>query len=290
MKLALGTAQFGLSYGVANTSGQISVNEACKILDYCKAVGINTIDTAIDYGTSEECLGASGVDEFDVITKIPAIPKFCPDVNFWLKSQLESSLMRMNLKSVYGVMLHRPEQLFGSFGPAILKSLADLKDKGKVKKIGVSVYDPKELEDIYSLYEFDLVQTPFNLIDRRLVSTGWLDRLNERGVEIHCRSCFLQGLLAMPKEDIPKKFSAWEGLWSNWHGWLGHGTPISAVEACIAFIDSFEGIGKIVVGVDSQEQLEQLVAASKKKIDVKSLPDISSDDTQLINPSNWSSF
>lgn len=287
MKLALGTAQFGQSYGVANTLGQVPLNEVRSILEYCKAVGINTIDTAIDYGTSEECLGLVGINGFDVITKIPAIPGFCPDVNLWLNSQIESSMTRLNVQNLHGVMLHRPEQLFEPFGESLLQSLIKAKDAGQVNKIGVSVYDPNELKGLYALYDFDIVQVPFNVVDRRLVTTGWLEKLRIKGVEVHSRSCFLQGLLVMSEEEIPEKFNSWKNLWSEWYGWLEEHDHISAVEACMAFVNSVEGVDKIVIGIDSQDQLEQLVTTLEKNIQIKVFPNISSDHVQLINPSKW---
>ena len=287
MNLALGTAQFGQSYGIANHTGEIPISKARAILDYCRREEINLIDTAIDYGSSESCLGTIGVQGFDVITKIPPIPQTCQDVDFWLQNQIQSSLTRLNKKTLYGVLLHQPKQLFEAFGPRLLKSLINLKRIQRVKKIGVSIYDPHELTSIFSLYEFDIVQVPFNLIDQRLVSTGWLEKLNRKNIEIHCRSCFLQGLLVMPKENIPKEFDSWKEIWDEWHNWLKEFSSISAIEACLGFVSSYKDIDKIVFGVDNLLQLKQIVSASKKNINFKFFPDISCDDNLLINPSNW---
>ena len=290
MKLALGTAQFGQSYGVANTLGQVPIKEVRAILEYCKAMGINTIDTAIDYGTSEECLGLIGIDEYDVITKIPVIPRFCPDVKIWLNNQIKGSMTRLNKQNLYGVMLHRPDQLFDPSGEELLQSLIKAKDAGQVNNIGVSVYDPNEFKRLFALYDFDVVQVPYNIIDRRLVTTGWLEELKLKGVEVHSRSCFLQGLLLMSKEQIPTKFDTWKNLWTEWHGWLSENTHISAVEACIAFVKSAEGIDKVVMGIDSKSQLEQLFSAFEKKVEVTEFPNISSDHERLINPSSWNAL
>ncbi len=56
MKLALGTAQFGMNYGIANSSGKVNHEEAREILSLGRSVGIDTLDTAIAYGDSEESL------------------------------------------------------------------------------------------------------------------------------------------------------------------------------------------------------------------------------------------
>ncbi len=289
MRLALGTAQFGQAYGVANQEGQVSCNEIKSIINFCKNIDINTIDTAINYGNSEKLLGEIGVNDFQVITKIPSIPDSCPNIRSWLSDQVELSLNRLNLSSLYGIMLHKPEQLFGSQGSELLQSLIDQKELGKVQKLGVSIYDPYELTNILSIYHFGIIQCPFNLVDRRLVTTGWLDKLKKEDIEIHTRSCFLQGLLAMPRGDLPEKFNKWEGLWDQWHNWLNDNS-FSAIEACLNFIKSYDAIDKVVVGVDNLNQLEQIVEANRKKNHQEFFPDISSDDIDLINPSNWSAL
>ena len=57
-KLALGSAQFGLAYGISNSHGKVSMNEVFRILTLAKSLGINTIDTASAYGNSEDVLGS----------------------------------------------------------------------------------------------------------------------------------------------------------------------------------------------------------------------------------------
>ena len=104
---------------------------------------------------------------------------------------------RLNTINLYGLMLHRPEQLLGPYGEEIMSALLSLKKSGTVQKIGISVYSPDEFTELFSEYDFDIVQCPFNLIDRRLVNSGWLAKLKALGVEVHVRSSFLQGLLLM---------------------------------------------------------------------------------------------
>ena len=74
MKLALGTVQFGVPYGVANSTGQVPESEGSSILSYARTLGIDTLDTAIAYGESERRLGSIGVAGWNVITKLPEIP------------------------------------------------------------------------------------------------------------------------------------------------------------------------------------------------------------------------
>jgi aryl-alcohol dehydrogenase-like predicted oxidoreductase len=182
--------------------------------------------------------------------------------------------------------MHRPLQLLGPNGDLLYLALQELKDTGKVQKVGISIYSPSELDRLFPQFQFDLVQAPFSLIDRRLNSTGWLKRLQEKGVEVHVRSAFLQGLLLMPQSAIPIQFAQWNYLWIKWHQWL-EASNVSAAQACLAFLLSFAEIDRVVVGADNANQLSQLIDAANKSLKVE-LPDIQSTEENLINPVNWS--
>ena len=284
-RLALGAAQFGLNYGVANQAGQVPRGEVKTILEVASGCGIDTIDTAIAYGDSEACLGEVGTHRFKLVTKLPVVPHGCADIGAWVQQQVTASLSRLGVDAVYGLLLHRSEQLLGPSGSTLYKGLLSLKDSGHVQKVGVSIYSPNELEVLSPKYHFDLVQAPFNLIDRRLRSTGWMQRLKDGGVEIHTRSTFLQGLLLMTQADIPTKFMPWNPLFCKWHQWLA-GHEISAVQACLMFPLSFEEIDRVVVGVDNQSQLAQIVNAATSQC-VSEPPDLQCGDEDLINPVRW---
>jgi aryl-alcohol dehydrogenase-like predicted oxidoreductase len=286
VRIALGTVQFGLPYGIANQTGQVARSEAKAMLQLAAANSIDTLDTAIAYGESETRLGEAGVQSFNVVTKLPAIPASCHDVNGWVREQVGLSLCRLDLTRVYGLLLHRSDDLLGNNGAMLWHALEELRDVDLVQKIGVSVYAPSEIEAVTSLYKVDLVQAPFNIVDRRLSTSGWLDRLKSKGVEVHTRSAFLQGLLLMSRTAIPPKFSSWNPLWDAWHDWLDN-AEISAAQACLGFVQSVLGIDKIVVGVDSVQQLEQIIEAAQVAADLI-FPEISCADERLINPSNWS--
>jgi aryl-alcohol dehydrogenase-like predicted oxidoreductase len=287
-RLGLGTVQFGLSYGIANCNGQVGRPEAAAMLQLAAASGIELLDTAITYGESETCLGEVGAKGFRVVTKLPTVPTGCNDVENWVSEQVAASLARLRIERLYGLLLHRPGQLLEQDGKALYGAMRKLKENGLLQKIGVSIYAPCELEELCSLYRFDLVQAPFNLVDRRLYASGWMRRLKGAGVEVHVRSAFLQGLLLMPREAIPSKFARWSGLWDRWHGWLvSH--KVSAVQASLAFPLSFPEIDHVVVGADSVNQFEQIIRAanSTRPLD---LPDLACDDEDMINPARWNSL
>jgi aryl-alcohol dehydrogenase-like predicted oxidoreductase len=284
-RLALGTVQFGLPYGVANKTGQITRLVAKPMFKMASENGIDTLDTAIAYGESETCLGDVGVNEFKVVTKIPLVPNDCIDVGDWVRKQVNESLSRLGVNSVYGLLLHNPSQLLGKNGKVLYQVLHKLKSEGYVQKIGISIYSIAELETLMPHFYFDLVQAPLNIFDRRFSESGWLNRLKDNHVEIHVRSVFLQGLLLMTEANMPEKFSPWSDLLKQWHKWLRHHN-VSAIKACLAYPLSFSEIDRIIVGVDSVNQLKEIIAATESSMSCD-LPDLYCEDEKLINPSFW---
>lgn len=285
MKLVLGTVQFGLPYGIANQVGQVSLAEGTSILQLATACGIDTLDTAIAYGESEQRLGQIGVKGWQIVSKLPPIPDGTAQPIRWVETEVASSLQNLNVSSLYGLLLHRPLQLLEQNGDQIYHGLQEVKKAGIVKKIGVSIYDPEELEILCDRFQFDLVQAPFNIIDHRLIETGWMRRLAEHGIELHVRSVFLQGLLLMKSLDRPHKFNRWSTLFSRWDKWIQE-VGLTPQEACLRYVHSFPQISKIVVGVDSANQLQELSAATQGV-----LPEVPSGlfstDSDLLNPANW---
>ena len=283
MRLALGTAQFGLTYGLTN-HGQVPFSMVKSILNTASSNDINTLDTAIDYGDCEARLGKMDTSNFKLVTKLPKFPDGC-DITSWITSQVNDSFVRLGINNIYGLLLHKPEQLLGSDGPKIYRSLELLKEKGLVKKIGISIYSPKELDVLIPNFHFDLVQAPLNLIDNRLINTGWMRRLKDAGIEIHTRSTFLQGLLLLKQENIPSKFLQWNNVWNQWHQWLSD-SSVSALQASLSFPLSFPEIDQVIVGVNSPDQLLEIISASRNTLK-NNLPNLASEDENLINPSNW---
>lgn len=283
-RLALGTVQFGLAYGIANVTGQVSPPEAKKIVSLAAESGIDTVDTAIGYGESERCLGQIGMPGFNVVTKLPPTPDGLGDVSAWVNAQIEGSVARLGT-TLHGVLLHRPQDLHGANGAALFKALCGLKERSLTRKIGVSIYSPGELESLTAKFRFDLIQAPLNLVDRRLATTGWLQRLKDRAIEIHARSAFLQGLLLLPRLGIPEKFRPWNGLWDRWHTWLEKNQE-NAVRACLGYPLSLPEVDRVVVGTDSAGQLQAILTNAVLALKAP-LPDLACDDEGLINPARW---
>jgi aryl-alcohol dehydrogenase-like predicted oxidoreductase len=285
MKLALGTVQFGLNYGVANRQGQVSQDEAQAILEHAWASGMDTLDTAIDYGDSEQRLGEIGIQNWRVVSKLPAIPEGCSDVATWVINSVTESLQRLKVKCLYGLLLHQPQQLLAQDGGRLYSALQHLKRDGLVGKIGISIYDPAELDTICGQYHLDIVQAPFNVLDRRLIESGWLARLAEQDTELHVRSVFLQGLLLMKAAERPDKFNRWQALWERWDAGLAESNS-RPLEVCLAYALSFPEISRVIVGVDSSEQLLEILSVSMAG-PIELPYALWTTDINLLNPSRW---
>ena len=288
MNLAIGTAQFGLDYGISNFSGKVKLDEVKKIIEFARSSEIDTIDTARDYGDSEESLGKCEISTFNVITKIGSIIGHEDKIKHWTELEVKSSIEKLRLKSLYGVLLHRPLELLSKNGDELYESVLNCKRDGLVKKIGVSVYSTHDLMKIVDRFDVDIIQLPINIINQEILKTEYLKVLKSKKIEIHARSCFLQGLLLMNYNEIPLKFKKWSNIFMDWHNWLKKNN-INAVQGCLSFINSIDDIDKAVVGVQNLAQLKQLINYSKNK-DIKSFPDLFSNDQNLIDPSKWSSL
>jgi aryl-alcohol dehydrogenase-like predicted oxidoreductase len=284
-RLVLGTAQFGLDYGVANQQGQVPFEEAKKILKTAETSGVKKLDTAALYGDAEKQLGLLGIKTWSVISKLPVIPCKCANIYQFILGEVHASLQKLDVKYLDGFLLHRPKQLLEPYGRELYRSLQQLKNIGLIRKIGISVYAPEELERLCEFFQFDIVQVPCNLIDRRFIDSGLIHRLAEKGIEVHVRSVFLQGLLLMQAHERPNKFSRWSSLWMRLDAWLKE-VNLTPLEACLAFVFSSPQISNIIVGVESEAQLQQILyAANLGQIEV---PDeLACQDLTLLDPSRW---
>ncbi|MHC8597177.1 aldo/keto reductase [Arenicellales bacterium IMCC55707] len=285
-RLVLGSAQFGLDYGVANSDGQISENLVGTVLDSAKKSGIYFLDTASAYGSSEEILGSHGARDFSVITKLDAIPKDAPSLSDWMYWEVRESLKKLRIPSLYGLLIHRCQDLFDFDYHEIVHALHEMRSRGLTQKVGVSVYWPHELEELIKLEDFDLVQLPLNPVNQQFSCSGWLQRLQELGIEVHARSIFLQGLLLMSRNQIPSQFERWSAVWNDWNTFCRE-QDITNLDACLNYAFSFSSVNKVIVGIDSLTQLQAIVDSSKNASKTVAWQFDGSGDRNLIDPSRW---
>jgi len=290
-RLALGTVQFGLPYGVANTQGQVSYDQAEAMLGAMRTAGIDTIDTAIAYGEAETVLGRIGISGFRLVSKLPALREPELAVDDWVVAHVEASLERLRVPRLGGLMLHAPDDLLGPHGSDLARGMRRARDAGLAERIGLSVYSPEQLATLVDRLPLEIIQIPLNIFDRRFVETGWLDRLVAEDVEVHARSVFLQGLLLMPSDRISSKFAPFRSLIDRWHSWTASDAAggRSTVEACLAHVASYAGISRLVVGADSLAQLQDIINAASSA-PLRAPESLSSPATSLINPAQWNTL
>lgn len=289
MKIGLGTAQFGLNYGISTKEGQTPPIEVVKILEVAKGYRISVIDTAALYGDSEGVLGSllPRDHNFRLVTKtirIDSSPITEADVDRQERA-FRSSLEKLRSRTVYGLMFHNSDDLLAEGGERLIRRLQLLKQNGLVAKIGASVYTADQIDKILSRFEIDLIQIPMNVLDQRLLAGGQLKALKARGVEIHVRSAFLQGLLLMGPETIPGYFDPVRDKLKGYHEFI-RGNGITPIQAALGFLSACDEVDVIVCGVNNHQQLIELCQAAGPLPDVDFSP-FAIDDDNILNPSKW---
>ena len=280
-RIALGTVQFGMNYGISNESGQTPLEKVKQLIKTAASNGITTLDTAIAYGNSESVLGECDIKNWDIITKFQVSEGGRKD----LKSLFQESLQRLHKASIYGFISHNASTLLKN--PGIWDELQTLKLNGKVKKIGFSLYTPAELEELLKLDFFpDLIQVPFNFIDQRFVP--YFSELKSKGAEIHTRSVFLQGLFFMDPELLAPFFRPVKTLLQELN--LHFNTLPKKTAFLLQFCLHNSYVDKVVIGVNNIRQLEDNIGALNLGIeDAFLIPEmgVNTINEHILLPYNW---
>ena len=142
-------------------------------------------------------------------------------------------------------------------GKKYLKHLYSFKKKGIIQKIGISIYSPKELELIWKFWKPEIIQAPFNILDQRLLDSGWIKTLKKFKTKIFVRSCFLQGLL-INNYKSKLKFKEYYPILNNFSNWCKKNS-ITNIKACLHFIKQFKKIDYLIVGFNDSQQLEKIL-------------------------------
>jgi len=281
-KISLGTAQFGINYGI--NKKKINFKEIKKIINYSNKIKIKKIDTAIAYGKSEKILGSFSLKNWRITTKIPAYRVSYGDPEKWTKNQINNSLNSLRVKRLHGVLFHNTNDLFNSNGKKIYKALLNIKKRGLIKKIGISIYDFKNLNKILKIFKIDIVQVPFNIIDRRLLKSSLLDLQKRNKIELQVRSIFLQGLLLKNLKYKNLKFNRFTKIWTALHNWL-YSNKYNLLDVCINDCLRYN-FDSIIIGFENLNHLKRII--NYKKINNLRLPvSFSSNKNSLINPTKW---
>jgi aryl-alcohol dehydrogenase-like predicted oxidoreductase len=257
MQLSLGTANFGYCYGFKNK--KISLISAKNILLNVKKHKISNIDVAFDYYSFSNILPKLEINTFKFNTKIKFKNK---SFNYeTLEEKIRKALLILKIKNFECLMIH---DFYLLSKKEIIKTsllLKRLTQNRLIKKVGISIYSPEELVKTWAIWRPDTVQLPLNLIDKRFLETGWINKLKRNNITIEVRSVFLQGTLLSSVNNIKneklKNIVEKFVIWSNQHS-------IPRVNACLSFIKE-QNIDRIIFGTENKNQLNQFMIAFKAK-------------------------
>ena len=270
-KLALGSVQFGLDYGISNIKGVTDELEVRDILKLAMSKGIDLIDTAFGYGNSEEVLGKIGISTFKIVTK------FLPSTKeISIEDQIKVSFARLKVSQVYGLLAHRPLSLVDN--PKIWDYLRKLKEEGIVMKIGFSLNSTEEIDLlIKNGFMPDIIQVPFNYLDRRFIP--YMIQFKENGCEVHTRSTFLQGLFFIKPDKLNPFFDEIKPILRELQG------DVNLSGRLLGYCIEQPFIDKVIIGVNNKEQFLQNINS------IKNYPKILQTDvivdSKILKPSNW---
>lgn len=287
-KLILGTVQFGLNYGINNTSGKPDEKRVHSILDEAFEKGIRLLDSAEAYGDAHEIIGsyhASSENKFDLITKYSSSRRDLPED---LIARVKSDLQTLNCPSLYAYMFHSFTD-FKNYFDAFKTSITQLKKEGLIKKMGVSVYTNNELRELLNFDEVELVQLPFNLLDNNYQRAELIKKAKQKGLEVHTRSAFLQGLFFKKHTELPAKLEKLGPYLGKING-IARDNQITIPDLAINYALQQTNIDKVLIGVDSLEQLEKNLSSLDKHLTENVLAQIDElkvKEVELLNPSNW---
>ena len=257
-RLMLGTVQFGIAYGIANKTGQPSYRAVCDILACAAEGGVNCLDTASAYGTSEETLGRALAelrlaDRMLVVTKVASIP----DAS-WSRAAIEShieksvrtSLQRLRLEVLPVCLFHLEADW--RYADILLK----LKERGLIRHVGCSVMTPAATRTILDSGQAEAIQLPVNLLDQRWRQAGIFKAAAQGRVPLFARSVYLKGLLLLPEAEIPAVLAEAIPVRRRLQA-LAQSLGMSFLELAVRYVLGLEGITCTLVGVDSVEQMRE---------------------------------
>ena len=282
-KFSLGTAQFGVKYGI-NSKKKPSFKTVKKIIHLARSLGIKNIDTAFGYGNSELILGRIGIRDFKITTKLPYIKKV--DLSS-IKKKIQKCLIRLRIRSLYALLLHDDENIKTNFNKTII-ILKKLKKIGLIKNIGVSVTNFNYLKKALSNKKVDIIQIPYNLMDQRIKNDIFIKKIRQNKIKIQIRSIFLQGLLFKNYIMIKKMFPNNLALLNKYSDFFKLNAK-QKLSHLLNFVYQNKISNQILIGIDNEKQLKQIakIKIYKKKIKPKTSIYYQNKNEKLINPNKW---
>ncbi len=291
--LVLGTAQLGFPYGIANAKGQPDQKTVTDIIQKAWDNGIREFDTAQDYGASEKVLGIAFA-KIGILEEAGVISKINPELDhcnlLTMSKALDESQKKLGVPCLSGLMLHK-EDMLCQWSNGLGDILRGFVAAGKVKKIGVSVYSPEKALEALRMEGTDMIQIPSNILDRRFERAKVFQVAAEKKKQVYIRSVFLQGLILMDSKDLPAHMS-FAGPVLDKIKSLSRDMSLTRHELALGYLKERFPEAKLIIGVETPEQVIENVMSWKRKTAVDLIPLVSKYfdqvDEKILNPSLWS--
>lgn len=225
--------------------------------------GINFFDTAdlYDKGLNEEMVGKalkSMRDNVLIATKVGNVWK--KDGSGWnwnptkelILTEVNESLRRLqtdhiDLYQLHGGTIEDPID-------DIIEAFEQLKKQGKIRAYGISSIRPNVIREYVKRSNIDSVMMQYSLLDRR-PEEEVLDLLDEHDISVITRGTLAKGMLI----DKPAKdylgYSVKE-VKKMQDAVKGTGNPIAA---SVQFVDQHPAVASAVLGIRTQEQLNEII-------------------------------
>ena len=288
MKIILGTVQFGLEYGINNSKGKPTQETVNNLLDTAFNNNVQILDTAEAYGNSQEVIGTyhkQSSNQFKIITKFSSTRADLPKN---IKNRIKSNIETLEVDNLYCYMFHNYSD-FKSYYTEFEAEIEGIKKEGLIEKLGVSIYTNEDLEDLLNYDAIDVVQIPFNLLDNSKQRGSVLQKAKEKGIEIHTRSVFLQGLFFKELNSIPEKIKSIINSLKEIKD-LAKSNDIELSRLALNYAYQQDFIDNVLIGVDSISQLNENLKLINKPISIEIIEKINEIDVEkisVLNPSNW---
>lgn len=295
MELCLGTVQFGMDYGIREQK-QPTLDKAIEMLEYATNHGIHTIDTANAYGTAEDVVGTFlqrrtvPRENLFIISKLkPNLLDGHDESEYYdiMKANLEKTLSRLHTDYLDSYLLHSARYIFED---AIIDTLDRMKTEGYVRKVGVSVYEPEEAVKCIERPNVDFMQLPYSIFDQRMGNAGVFEKAESDTIQIHSRSAFIQGLILMEENEVPKFLEEAKPIIRKIDE-LCQKYEISRISLAMNYVKLQSRISHLVFGVDNLQQLKDDIEIFKEDLPQDLVRDIAKEfsdiEANIVMPSLW---
>ena len=279
-KIILGTANFGKNYGLLKN--KVDEKKIKSILSFAKKKKIKYLDTAEEY-SNLDIKYDKDLRKFKIFKKLDLNSNFLQDNS---KENLTQTLNKIlfNNYPCFSLTLRKPNILFKNSGRKVFKILDKYRKIGKIKKIGISIYDTKNLKKIINNFKIDYIQLPFNIINPEVF---YLTKkiISKKKIEIHARSIFLQGLLLKKSYQLPPQLKKLKSNWKKLDNRILK-FKLSHYEACLNFVIN-SNVDKIILGINDKNHLKKFLNFRKLS---SNIPEFKFKKTKLIDPIYWLKF